>query len=128
VPLDVVTTHAYTGKNTNINDVDAVLDVLKLAAADAAPLPLVITEMGSSYVPGRVNETTGTCHDTFEAASFLARLYHEAARDVPGLALLSYWAISDVFEEGGMPAVNSSFSGDFGLINIYGSSWFLVHV
>ena len=119
VPLDFITTHTYTGGNADINNVASVTSVLKKASIDAGTLPLIVTEMGSSYIPGRKNQTTGTCHDNYEAASYLARLYHEAST-IDRLDVLSYWAISDVFEEGGMPSVNSSFSGDFGMINIYG--------
>lgn len=33
---------------------------------------------------------------------------------------LSYWAISDVFEESFFPIYNESFHGGFGLINLHG--------
>ena len=40
----------------------------------------------------------------------------------PGLELTaySYWALSDVFTEQGLPAHNISFSGNWGLLNIFG--------
>lgn len=33
---------------------------------------------------------------------------------------LSYWAISDVFEESFFPVHNESFHGAFGLVNLHG--------
>ena len=117
VPIDFISTHAYTGGNENINSVSSVTSVLQQAKAKADPIPLVITEFGSSYIPGTGNFTTGTSHDDYDAASFLVKLFTEAQ----GIAeVLSYWSISDVFEEAGMPAVNASFNGDFGLVNIFG--------
>lgn len=121
VPLDFISTHTYTGDWQGVNDVSKVLSVWEEARAAAGHLPVLITEFGSTYKSGRVNQSLGTCHDNFEASSFLARAYL-AAIDSPtaNLELLSYWAVSDVFEEGGFPANNASFSGDFGLVNIYG--------
>lgn len=44
------------------------------------------------------------------------------ATDTPGLNLTaySYWALSDVFTEQGLPEHNISFSGNWGLLNIFG--------
>ena len=32
----------------------------------------------------------------------------------------SYWSISDIFEEEGLPTINASFAGNFGLITPFG--------
>ena len=44
------------------------------------------------------------------------------ATDTPGinLAAYSYWALSDVFTEQGLPQHNISFSGNWGLVNVFG--------
>ena len=100
---------------------------LQAGIAAAGDLPLLITEFGSSYKPGGAicqpycNQTTATTHDTYEASAFLARAMDTFTK--PGfetLEVLSYWAISDVFEEEGFPSINASFAGDFGLINPFG--------
>jgi xylan 1,4-beta-xylosidase len=105
-----------------VNDVSQVTSVLQRARNASGDLPILITEFGSSYVPGHANATTGSCHDTYEAASFLARVFDETT--APGarfdLEVLSYWAISDVFDEAPFPAVNASFYGNFGLVNTFG--------
>ena len=95
MPLDFITTHTYTGGNDHINDATRVTDVLAKARSASGSLPLLITEFGSSYVPGRGNATTGTCHDTYEAASFLARVFDTVTKKGAGydLDVLSYWAV-----------------------------------
>jgi hypothetical protein len=45
-----------------------------------------------------------------------------AALKARGLAdVLSYWAVSDVFEEAAFPPANASFHGNFGIINMHGN-------
>jgi xylan 1,4-beta-xylosidase len=124
VPLDFISTHSYTGANdeATINNASRVTSVLAKARAAAGELPLLITEFGSSYIPGVRNQSTGTCHDTYEASAFLARVFDVVTVPDAGydLELLSYWAISDVFDESPFPPYNASFYGNFGLINPFG--------
>eukprot|EP01051_Picozoa_sp_SAG22_P023713 SAG22_NODE_6239_length_882_cov_0.877395_2_plen_171_part_01 len=96
------------------------LELIRSAATQR--LPLLITEFGSSYKTGLQNATTATCHDSYEAASYLARAYDEttAVGNPWNVTLLSYWAVSDIMEEQGFPAQNASFAGNFGLINAFG--------
>lgn len=92
VPIDFISTHAYTGGNEDINSVPSIISTLNQAKVKAGTLPLVITEFGSSYIPGTANATTGTSHDDYDAASFLVKVFTDAA----GIAeVLSYWSISD---------------------------------
>ena len=119
------------GGNTNINSVDSVLTQLIASHTAARGLPHVVTEWGGSYVHGNTvmggggsanpdavgNISTGTSHDDFDAASFIIAAVDRAR----GLAdIFSYWAVSDVFEETAFPPANSSFYGNFGIINTYG--------
>ena len=60
VPLDFISTHTYTGGNDHINDAERVTSVLRKARQASGELPLLITEFGSSYVPGSANATTAT--------------------------------------------------------------------
>ena len=119
------------GGNTNINSVDSVLTQLIASHTAARGLPHVVTEWGGSYVHGNTvmggggsanpdavgNISTGTSHDDYDAASFILAAVDRAR----GLAdVFSYWAVSDVFEETAFPPANSSFYGNFGIINTYG--------
>jgi xylan 1,4-beta-xylosidase len=125
VPLDFISSHVYSSTpfDHNINDVGEVRERLQLIRTAAADMPLLITEFGSSYKTGLQNHTTATCHDTHEAASYLARAFDEATAlgNPYNLTLLSYWAISDIMEEEGFPATNASFAGNFGLTNPCGA-------
>lgn len=123
VPLDFISTHAYPGGDTEINSVASTVRQLAASKAAAGNLPHFVSEWGGSWQHGPVgpegpgNATTGRCHDDYSAASFVVALVDKAQ----GLAdLLSYWCISDVFEESGFPVANSSFFGGFGVVNIYG--------
>jgi xylan 1,4-beta-xylosidase len=124
VPLDFISSHVYSSTpfDHNINDVGEARERLQLIRNASGKMPLLITEFGSSYKNGAQNVTTATCHDTCEAASYLARAFSEVT--APGnslnLSLLSYWALSDLQEEGGFPAINASFGGNFGLVNPWG--------
>ena len=88
VPVDFVSTHAYAGGDTRIYDVGYVLGQLNASHAAAGGRPHIVTEWGSSYRHGDTvvdrgsatalgqatdagNVTTGTCHDDFDAASFI---------------------------------------------------------
>jgi len=60
-------------------------------------------------------------HDEYAMVAWvLAAVFN--ATDSPGLdlAAYSYWAFTDVFTEQGLPAHNISFSGNWGLLNIFG--------
>jgi len=113
VSIDFVSTHTYSGGETDIGDIGPIIDALKKSKQQAGPLPLVITEWSSSYV----QDWRSAIHDEPASAPFLVASMEQAA----GLAdVFSYWAFTDVFEEAGMPHVNISFYGGFGLLNFYG--------
>ena len=129
VPLDFISSHVYSGGDVHINDVASIEHGVSAGIAAAGSYPILFTEFGSSYKPGGAscapycNATTATCHDTYEASAFLARTFDtftSNASKYGSLQLLSYWSISDIFEEEGLPTINASFAGDFGLINPFG--------
>ncbi len=72
-------------------------------------LPLVITEWGPSY------SARDAVHDTYFQAVWLIEQLH-AMKHPP--AIMSYWALSDIFEEDG-PQVYP-FEGGFGIFNPQG--------
>ena len=79
----------------------------KRIAKSAMPrLPLIITEWGPSY------SARDAVHDTYFQAVWLIEQVH-AMKHPP--AIMSYWALSDIFEEDG-PLMNP-FEGSFGIFN-----------
>jgi len=79
---------------------------------DASPrprLPIHITEWSSSYSP------RDPVHDAYFSAPYILEQLKRTER---GIASMSYWVFTDVFEENG-PAL-TPFHGGFGLLNLQG--------
>ncbi len=117
-PVDFVSTHAY-GADAPLNgeklaNGSVVLQNVSRARKDIQnssfpSLPLVITEWGSTSSP------FSELHDTSNQAAFICKTVFE----VNGLVdAFSYWTVSDVFEEQGMP--DREFHGGFGLCTLHG--------
>ncbi|MEU6857512.1 beta-xylosidase [Glycomyces sp. NPDC046736] len=120
VPVDFVSTHLYPtdyafgadGTGVQLSRyADATFDDLtllrKLLADSAYPEAEVhITEWSSSP------SSRDRMHDTLFAATFITRSYLRCAALADSV---SYWAFTDVFEEGG--AGIGPFHGGFGLVN-----------
>ena len=78
-------------------------------------IPLLITEWSSSP------SSRAPYHDTWQKAAFVVAAVLDAI-DTPGLNLTAYsfWALSDIFTEGGFPSHGIPFHGGFGLLNVFG--------
>jgi xylan 1,4-beta-xylosidase len=120
VPLDFISTHVYgndsernvlgTGQNISSDDmvVHAARKIYDQVKASARPdLPIHWTEVNATYL-NDVNVT-----DSPFMGPWLAR----TIRQCDGLVTtLAYWALSDVFEEQGVP--KTPFYGGYGLIAV----------
>lgn len=123
-PLDFVTTHAYPPETASV---EAQLGLLREAQRNAnldGGKPLLITEW-SSGATGWVKLEDGTkalsIHDDWQMAAWIfAAVLNATDTDGLSLSAYSYWAASDVFTEQGLPSRNISFSGNWGLVNIFG--------
>ena len=83
--------------------------------------PWLITEFGANCGQGFGNgaQFPSAIHDMIDQSSYTIAAV--AALAGPGEPqALSYWAVSDVFEESLFPIHNESFHGMFGLINLHG--------
>lgn len=138
VPYDFVSTHAYSsGEMPHLSDAGIVVRQIKAArvilddatASDRpshkggkAP-PWIITEFGSSCNQGFGNPDSprfpSAIHDMIDSSSYTIAVVDALAGPGEPQAL-SYWAISDVFEESFFPVKNESFHGMFGLVNLHG--------
>jgi xylan 1,4-beta-xylosidase len=72
-------------------------------------LPIHVTEWSSSYSP------RDPVHDSYFSAPYILE---QLKRTEQGVASMSYWVFSDIFEENG-PAT-TPFHGGFGLLNLQG--------
>jgi len=127
VPLDFISYHAY-GLGDGPSGLDQFGDRLlylspnlhspadiansQRAAIDASPrphLPIHITEWSSSYSP------RDPIHDSYFSAPYILE---QLKRTEQGIASMSYWVFTDVFEENGPPP--TPFHGGFGLLNLQG--------
>jgi xylan 1,4-beta-xylosidase len=117
VPVDFVSAHVYgddTAQNVfhtdeNISRADMVCRAVgkvydEIAASPYPELPLIFSEYNASYA-NLPNVT-----DTVFMGPWMANTIRECAGKV---AIMSYWAFSDVFEEQGV--VRTPFYGGFGL-------------
>ena len=145
VPLDFISTHAYAGGSSNVNNAESIVQHLSRMKPIATKNGLyhIMTEWGGSYKNGagtgsgvghavggtaNFNYNTpptwrGEQQDTHETAAFILQTIlksHQANLTWGEREATSYWDISDVFEEGGFAFVNNSFNGNFGLINVHG--------
>lgn len=120
VPLDFITSHSYgvrgdfdeDGKATVVmRELDKVANEVRVHGENCKKqgLPLMITEWSPSYSP------TDHVHDHYFCAPYLLNTLKKSE----GYAkMMSYWVISDIFEEMSRPT--EAFHGGFGLINIHG--------
>lgn len=124
-PVDFVTVHNYgvsqgfldeNGSQGQVLDPspDAVVgqirnDAAQVRASAYPDLPLIVTEWGPSY------SARDPVHDSYLDAPYVL----EKVAQMRGIAATaSYWAFSDLFEEGGPPP--APFHGGFGLLNAQG--------
>ncbi|MBQ8448976.1 MAG: glycoside hydrolase [Clostridia bacterium] len=120
VPIDFITSHSYGARGDFDPDGNAVIIIRELdkvanevrANGEKCKnngLPLVVTEWSPSY------SSTDTVHDHYFCAAYLLN----TLKKCEGYAeMMSYWVISDIFEEVAPPT--SPFHGGFGLINMQG--------
>ncbi|MEI8290847.1 MAG: glycoside hydrolase [Verrucomicrobiota bacterium] len=127
VPIDFVSYHAY-GLGDGPSGLDQFGDRLlylspnlyspadiansQRAVIDRSPLPhlpIHITEWSSSYSP------RDPVHDSYFSAPYILEQLKRTER---GIASMSYWVFTDIFEENG-PAP-TPFHGGFGLLNLQG--------
>ena len=127
VPLDFISYHAY-GLGDGPSGLDQFGDRLLYLSgnlrspADIAKsqrsvidrsarpgLPIHITEWSSSYSP------RDPVHDAYFSAPYILEQLKQTER---GIASMSYWVFTDIFEENGPPPV--PFHGGFGLLNLQG--------
>jgi xylan 1,4-beta-xylosidase len=127
VPLDFISYHAY-GLGDGPSGLDPHGDRLlylspnlrspadiansQRAVIDRSPLPgqpIHITEWSASYSP------RDPVHDSYFSAPYILE---QLKRTEQGIASMSYWVFTDIFEENG-PA-NTPFHGGFGLMNLQG--------
>ena len=127
VPLDFISYHAY-GLGDGPSGLDQFGDRFlylsgnlhspadiansQRALIDASPLPhrpIHITEWSSSYSP------RDPIHDSYFSAPYILE---QLKRTEQGIASMSYWVFTDIFEENG-PAP-TPFHGGFGLLNLQG--------
>lgn len=127
VPLDFISYHAY-GLGDGPSGLDLFGDRLLYLSANlhspadiansqravidhsARPgLPIHITEWSSSYSP------RDPVHDSYFSAPYILEQLKRTER---GIASMSYWVFTDIFEENGPPP--TPFHGGFGLLNLQG--------
>ncbi len=127
VPLDFISYHAY-GLGDGPSGLDPHGDRLLYLSPNlhspadiansqrgvidrsASPdLPIHITEWSASYSP------RDPVHDTYFSAPYILE---QLKRTEQGIASMSYWVFTDIFEENG-PAT-TPFHGGFGLMNLQG--------
>ena len=127
VPLDFISYHAY-GLGDGPSGLDPHGDRLlylspnlhspadiansQRGVIDRSPLPglpIHITEWSASYSP------RDPVHDTYFSAPYILE---QLKRTEQGIASMSYWVFTDIFEENG-PAT-TPFHGGFGLMNVQG--------
>ncbi len=121
-PVDFVTAHSYSARSSfrkgefSYHEMDAPTFLTNRfgqmrSEIDASPipgLPLHITEYNST------TSTHEIIHDLPFNAAYLAKTLSEAGQHVDSF---SYWAVSDIFVEEGVPP--AEFHGGFGMINIH---------
>ena len=127
VPIDFVSYHAY-GLGDGPSGLDQFGDrflylsdnlhspadiansQLSVIDGSALPhLPIHVTEWSSSYSP------RDPVHDSYFSAPYILE---QLKRTETGIASMSYWVFTDIFEENGPPP--TPFHGGFGLLNLQG--------
>jgi xylan 1,4-beta-xylosidase len=139
IPYDFISTHAYSsGPLGALGDVGRVVKEISAAMSDLKNVtsgdhpnhpagktpPWIITEFGDTSHQGFGNEGSpffpSAIHDMIDQSSYTVAAVAQLAGTPAEPQALSYWAISDVFEESFFPVHNESFHGMFGLINLHG--------
>ena len=127
VPVDFISFHAYglgggpggldeygeqlhyLSKSLHAPAQTAMKERLAIDAAARPGLPIHVTEWSASYSP------RDPVHDSYFSAPYiLEQLKHTES----GIASMSYWVFTDIFEEAGPPM--SPFHGGFGLLTLQG--------
>jgi xylan 1,4-beta-xylosidase len=136
VPYDFISTHAYSSCGmAGLGDVDEVVKKIHAGRAILTNVtssdhsnhpqgkspPWIITEFGDNCGQGFGNggQFPSGIHDMIDQSSYTFATMDQLAGPGEPQAL-SYWAVSDVFEESYFPIHNESFHGMFGLINLHG--------
>ena len=127
VPLDFISFHSYGlgGGPSGLDEYGEDLHYLspnlhapadtaesQRAAIDATArpgLPIHVTEWSTSYSP------RDPVHDAYFSAPYILEQLKHAEQ---GIASMSYWVFTDIFEEAGPPL--TPFHGGFGLLNLEG--------
>ena len=127
VPLDFISFHSYGlgGGPSGLDEYGEDLHYLnsnlrapadtaesQRAAIDATSrpgLPIHVTEWSTSYSP------RDPVHDAYFSAPFILEQFKQSEH---GIASMSYWVFTDIFEEAGPPL--TPFHGGFGLLNLQG--------
>jgi len=116
-PTDIVTTHLYPTDDCASKDREGFSAVIAEAAVNITRwgrpgMKLVMTEFNAGL--GLPTEVNG---DTAHSASFV--LHNSLAlQGVENLEVLSYWSVSDIFEEGGVDS--SPWHNGYGIQNVWG--------
>lgn len=120
VPLDFLSSHSYGVRGdfdpegnaiTVTRELDKVANEVRIYGEKCAKngLPLIVTEWSPSY------SSTDPVHDHYFCAPYILN----AIKKSEGFAeMLSYWVISDIFEEVAPPT--APFHGGFGLMTMHG--------
>jgi xylan 1,4-beta-xylosidase len=140
IPYDFISTHAYSSCSMEgLGDVGRVVRMIGTAMSDLKNAtsgdhpnhpagktpPWLITEFGDSCSQGIGDSShsqffPSAIHDMIDQSSYITATIDRLAGSPGEPQALSYWAISDVFEESFFPVHNESFHGMFGLINLHG--------
>ena len=124
IPVDFISTHAYPNHVTNgvkPNYINSYYDALNKLLQQVQPygLPIYISEWNSACC---ANEKAAFYNnDNYYAAAFLVYMVNHLQPLFIGDSLLkymSYWAVSDVFEEGGF--ISNEFCDYYGLTTTRG--------
>jgi xylan 1,4-beta-xylosidase len=99
-PLDFISSHLYPTDKQPAPNTEGFADYVKIGAANVSTMapagtPFVMTEFNAGL---GINQD-----DTSYSAAFVIH-NHFSLQGVANLPTLSYWAVSDVFEEGGFEA------------------------
>jgi xylan 1,4-beta-xylosidase len=99
----------YLSKNLHA-PTDTMAEGRRLVDASARPdLPVHITEWSASY------SSRDPIHDSYFSAPYILEQFKHVG---PGIASMSYWVFTDIFEENGPPM--TPFQGGFGLLTVQG--------
>eukprot|EP00928_Gymnodinium_smaydae_P072276 TRINITY_DN55668_c0_g1_i1.p1 TRINITY_DN55668_c0_g1~~TRINITY_DN55668_c0_g1_i1.p1 ORF type:complete len:494 (+),score=63.62 TRINITY_DN55668_c0_g1_i1:33-1514(+) len=112
-PMSFVSSHLYAGGGKKpIFDADMLSRRFAYARQQVpAELPFIVSEWGGTY-----------SHDEpLDEPSYASFIIAAIAQNVHNADIFSFWAFSDIFEEGGMPTGAYVEHPNFGLLTIYGT-------